>query len=148
MDLSSIFYKKSNLRCIFASSMPIKTKVKTKKADSALADLVVQGLLNKKGKDILKMDLHKLEGAISDYFVICTGTSDTHVQALADSVHETVKKATGENTRGTEGEKQGEWILMDYVDVVVHIFLKEKRGFYNIEELWGDAKFEKIDSES
>jgi ribosome-associated protein len=104
----------------------------------ALADLVVDSLRDLKGKNIVKMNLTHISGAISDYYIICTGTSDTHVQALAESV---ARKLGEEDEKpiSREGERQGEWILLDYVNVVVHIFQQKTRDFYRIESLWGDA---------
>ena len=110
-----------------------------------LARKVIEGLIEKKGVDIVKMDLRKLKGAISDYFVVCTGTSDRHVQALSDSVEKMVREDLKEKPMHVEGHTQGEWILLDYFDVIVHIFQRDKREFYNLEDLWGDASFEKIE---
>ena len=110
----------------------------------ALADLCVLGLQEKKGQKITIMNLQDVQGAVADYFVVCTGTSDRHVQALADSVEKLVKEQNGERPHNYEGRSQGEWVLIDYVNVVVHVFQREKRDFYNIEELWGDAEFENI----
>lgn len=93
----------------------------------------------KKGFDIIKMDLRKTQGAITDFFVICSGTSDTQVDAIANSVDEEVSKAYKESPWHKEGFQNKEWILLDYVDVVVHIFKKDRREFYDLESLWGDA---------
>ena len=105
----------------------------------ALAEIAVLGMQEKKGQSIITMDLRKLKSAFADFFVICHGTSDRQVEALADSVEEVVYKATGEKPLHREGAEQAEWILLDYINVVVHVFQKEKRSFYGIEELWGDA---------
>jgi ribosome-associated protein len=110
----------------------------------ALSDLVIEGLLEKKGQRIVRMDLRNTDGAVTDFFVICTGTSDRHVDALADSVQEVIKKNSGENPISKEGVEQAEWILLDYVNVVVHIFQETKRQFYKLEALWGDADTEEI----
>ena len=106
----------------------------------ALAQLAVKALQEKKGKSILSMDLRNSDGSVSDFFVICTGTSDTHVQALADSVLTMMKQEAREIAHSKEGMQSGQWILLDYITVVVHIFLKERREFYRLERLWGDAK--------
>lgn len=108
------------------------------------SEIVVKGLQELKGTEILRMNLQNLSGAISDYFIVCTATSDRHAQALADSVEKFMKDKCKTRPLVTEGYQKGEWILMDYVDVIVHIFLKEKRDFYRLESLWGDAEFEKI----
>ena len=93
------------------------------------------------------MDLRDADGAITDYFVICSGTSDRHVQALSKSVEEVVRKELKDKAINTEGYSTGEWILIDYVDVVVHIFQREKRNFYDIEGLWGDAEVKSYENE-
>ncbi len=93
----------------------------------------------KKGFDILKMDLRKIPNTITDFFIICSGSSDTQIDAIAGSVDDEVFKNTKENPWHREGVQNKEWILLDYVDVVVHIFRKDRREFYDIESLWGDA---------
>lgn len=110
----------------------------------SLATLVIKGLQEKKAEDIVRMDLRELPGAVTEYFVIASGTSDRHVQALADSVEDVVKKACGERPLNREGMQLGEWVLLDYVNVVVHIFLPEKRQFFRLERLWGDARIEPV----
>lgn len=117
------------------------TMIKKTQADSqTLSRVIINGLIERKGKDIVLLDLRHLQKAVVDYFVICTGTSDTHVNALKDAVEIQVKKELAEYARSVEGERKGEWVLIDYIDVVVHIFQEEKRQRYDIEELWGDAK--------
>lgn len=120
-------------------------KHKTITASELLANIAITGLQEKKGVKIVRMDLRNVNGAVTDYFVICSGTSDRHVQALGDSVEDTVRKELKEKPISREGRTAGEWILLDYVNVVVHIFQQEKRDFYNIEELWGDAEFASFD---
>jgi ribosome-associated protein len=119
-------------------------KVNTDISARQLADTIVDALQDKKGNDIVVMDLRKLRGAITDYFVICSGTSDKHVQALSDYAWEECRVKLKDKPINIEGRQNGEWILMDYVNVVVHIFLEEQRSFYDIESLWGDAAIEKI----
>lgn len=111
----------------------------------ALSDLVVEGLQEKKGVAIVRMDLRKVSGAITDYFVVATGTSDKHVQALAASVEDTIREKTREKPMNKEGYQLGEWILLDYTNVVVHVFQRDKRDFYRIEDLWGDGEIKKFD---
>ncbi len=106
-----------------------------------LALMVVEGMHEKKAHKVLQMDLRKIKNAITDYFIICSGTSDTQLDAIADSVEEVVNKKTGQKPWHREGKTNREWILLDYSDVVVHIFKTEKREFYDIESLWGDAEF-------
>lgn len=111
-----------------------------------LTDTIVEGLQDKKGLDITLMDLRKLPGAVTDFFVICTATSDRQAQALAVSAEQFVRKELDERPFNTEGQGKGEWILLDYINVVVHIFLRDKRVFYNIEDLWGDAEIRRIEN--
>ena len=98
----------------------------------------------KKGKDIVSLDLKSLHHAVTDYFIICHGTSDTHVKAIAESVEEEVRQATGLKAWHREGVQNSEWILLDYIDVVVHIFQENIRNFYQIEKLWADAGIKQI----
>ncbi len=105
-----------------------------------LLETIVFGLQEKKGIDIMVLDLRKVKNAFSEYFVICSGNADTHVDSLTDSVEDTVKKYLGENAWNKEGKANREWILLDYSNIVVHIFKKEKRKHYQLEELWGDAE--------
>lgn len=113
-----------------------------------LAELVVKGMQEKKASDIVVMNLKSLKNAVSDYFIIASATSDTQLEAIADAIEEEVFKATKQNPWQTEGRTNREWVLLDYVDVVAHIFLKDKREFYALEELWGDARIEHVESVS
>lgn len=118
-----------------------------KTADSiVLSKLVVHGMQEKKGNDIVRLDLRKINSAVSDYFVICHADSSAQMRALADSVEEEVFKAINQRPWRVEGYANGEWILLDYVDVVVHVFKTDKRQYYGIEDLWGDAKAENYKS--
>lgn len=105
----------------------------------ALSELAVKALQEVKGKNIVRMDLRQSDGSVTDYFVIATGTSDTHVKALSESVLKIIKQEAKEFPHAKEGVQSGEWVLVDYINVVVHIFQKEKREFYRLEKLWGDA---------
>jgi len=109
----------------------------------SLTDIAIEGLREKKGEAIARLNLEGLETAITDYFVICTGNSDRHVQALAESVMECLAKY-GEKPISKEGIQRGEWVVLDYASVIVHIFLRDKREFYRLEDLWGDAQVEQI----
>ena len=115
-----------------------------KRPDEAevLLKSVVKGIYNKKGHDVLKIDLRKLENRITDYFVICHGTSVTQVDSICDSVEDTVRKDAGEKPLHLEGLENCFWVLLDYGNVVVHIFLEEYRNFYSLESLWADATIE------
>lgn len=110
-----------------------------------LSKWVVDGMQEKKAMDVVVMDLREVKHAIADYFIICSGNSDTQIDAISDSVEEQVHKNLKENPWKREGQQNKEWILLDYVDVVAHIFNKEKRTFYGLEELWGDAKITRIE---
>ena len=110
-----------------------------------LAEVVVRGMQERKGTDIVVLNLKELKNAVADYFVICSASSDTQLDALARSVEEEVEKLTGQNPGQTEGRTNREWVLLDYVDVVVHVFLRDRRQFYALEELWGDAEFTYIE---
>ena len=105
-----------------------------------LAHHVAEGLAERKGKDIVLLDLKDVHNAVAGFFVICHGTSKPQVEALADSVRVKVGKEMGMKPWHHEGFSNAEWILLDYVDVVVHIFRKESRDFYQLEKLWADAK--------
>ncbi|GGM80695.1 MULTISPECIES: ribosome silencing factor [Dyadobacter] len=105
-----------------------------------LTELVVKGMTEKKGLDIAILDLRKVKNSITDFFVICSGNSDTQIDALASSVEDEVYKISKTEPWQKEGKANGEWILIDYVDVVAHIFNKERRKHYDLEELWGDAE--------
>lgn len=115
--------------------------MKKKLASEALCDVIINGIQEKKGAEIIKLDLRKVPGAITDFFIICSGTSDSQIGAIADSVDEEVTKVFKESPWHKEGLTNREWILLDYVDVVVHIFRKDRREFYDLETLWGDADF-------
>ncbi len=93
-----------------------------------------------KGVDTQLLDLREIENTVCDYFIICTGTSNTHVNAISGAIQKKVSKALKDKPWHIEGEENSEWVLMDYINVVVHIFQKETRSYYDIESLWGDAK--------
>jgi ribosome-associated protein len=112
-----------------------------------LADVVVRGMQEKKAADIVVLNLKDLKNAVADYFIICSASSDTQIEAIARSVEEEVEKLTGQNPWQTEGRMNREWVLLDYVDVVVHVFLRDRRQFYALEELWGDAQITYVEEE-
>jgi ribosome-associated protein len=109
-----------------------------------LAGLVVKGMQEKKAYDIVVMDLKKVKNAVADYFVLCTANSDTQADAIAESVEKEVHLITKQHAWQKEGKQNREWILIDYVDVVAHVFAKGKRAHYNLENLWGDAEISVI----
>ena len=118
---------------------PKKRSAKKKKGSEHLADSVITGIQEKKGQEIVSIDIRKFRNSIADFFIICHAESRTHVEAIADSVEEIVYKLSGEKPVHKEGKANAEWILMDYINVVVHIFRKDKREFYGVERLWADA---------
>jgi ribosome-associated protein len=120
--------------------------VKRKKSETSgmLADIIVKGMQEKLGLDIVKLNLSGIPNSITDYFVICHGSSRSQLDAIADSVQAEVKKAVGGLLSHKEGFENCEWILLDYFDVVVHIFQTETRDFYQLEKLWADAPREDV----
>jgi ribosome-associated protein len=120
-------------------------KISRKAETEKLVDEIVNGLLEKKGKNIVTLDLREIDNAVTDFYVVCSGDSNTQVNALAGSVEEEVKKALKDRPWHVEGTSNGEWVLMDYINVVVHIFLRGQREHYNIEGLWADAIVKEFD---
>lgn len=118
--------------------------VKITDENKLLSDAVVDGILDKKGKNVSVMDLRGIHNRVCDYFIICQADSNTQVSAIAGSVEEIVKKKTGDKPYRSEGFENSEWILIDYVTVVVHIFQSHIRSFYNLEALWADAEITKV----
>ncbi|GAB3703498.1 ribosome silencing factor [Spirosoma flavus] len=110
-----------------------------------IRDMVVRGMQEKKAQDIVVMDLRNVKNAICDYFVICSGNSDTQIDAISSSIEEEVYKASKQDPWHREGKTNREWILLDYVDVVAHVFKKDRRAFYDLEQLWGDAEIHLIE---
>lgn len=119
----------------------VEAKIKREISSEELSQLVVKGMQEKKANNIVIMDLRKVKNAFTDFFVVCSGNSDTQVDAIAESVDKEVWEETKNNPRSMEGKANHEWILVDYYDVIVHVFKKDRREFYKLEELWGDAEF-------
>jgi len=119
---------------------------KNKASADELIALIIAGIEEVKGIDINLLDLREIENTVCDYFVICNGTSNTHVNAIVSSIQKTVSKSIKDKPWHIEGADNAEWVLMDYVNVVVHVFQKHIREFYDIEGLWGDAKVTMIES--
>ena len=120
----------------------------TKKKVSAddLIGAIIKAIDEVKGVDIQILDLREIENTVCDYFIICTGTWNTHVNAISAIIQKQVGKNSKEKPWHVEGEGNAEWILLDYVNVVVHVFQKHTREYYDIESLWGDAKITSIPS--
>jgi len=121
-----------------------KSKIKETSSD-ALKEAIIQGIQEKKGRDIVVIDLRKIDSAVTDFFVICHGDSSTQVDSISKSIRDYVLDNLHQKPWHEEGKTNAEWILLDYVDVVAHVFYREARDFYNIEELWADAIIEKIE---
>lgn len=109
-----------------------------------LIEKITEGIQEKKGKNIVIADLTKIDDTICKYLVICQGNSPSQVSAIVDSIKETARKGANSRPSAVDGQRNAEWIAMDYSDVLVHIFLPETRNFYNLEHLWADAKLTTI----
>ena len=110
----------------------------------AVVKTITEGIQEKKGKNIVVADLTEIEDTICKYFVICEGNTPTQLAAITESVYDYVRKETGEKPFGVDGLRNSQWVALDYSDVLVHIFLPETREFYNLENLWADAKLTEI----
>lgn len=109
-----------------------------------LVNIIVKGIEEKKGQDIVIVDLTHIEGAITNYFVICQGNSPTQIEAIVESIGDKCRIEAKEKPVGVNGLGNNQWVGIDFVDVIVHVFLPETREFYNLERLWEDAKITKI----
>ncbi|MGB0914656.1 MAG: ribosome silencing factor [Crocinitomicaceae bacterium] len=105
-----------------------------------LADTIVEGMQENKAHDIVVLDLREIDSAVCDFFVICSGESSTQVDGISSSVLRHTRKELGEKPYRTEGKNNSEWVLMDFVSVVAHVFYKDTREFFDLEDLWADAK--------
>lgn len=121
-------------------------KKKILNLSTRLSEIAIHGIQEKKGNDIVRLDLRQINSSVSDYFVICSADSSTQVKAIADSVEKEIYSALQVDPVFKEGLENADWIILDYFDVVVHIFKTEKRNFYGIEELWGDAESKSFQS--
>ena len=122
----------------------VKNKVALE--STSISEIAVLGIQEKKGNDIVRLDLRNIHSSVADYFIVCHADSTTQVKAIAHSVEEEIFKALKIDPHRKEGQQYGEWILLDYIDVIVHIFKTDKREFYGIEELWGDAELQSYKS--
>ena len=111
-----------------------------------LITTIIGGIEEVKGKEITILDLRDIENTVCDYFIICEGSSNTQVNAIVNSIQKQVSKTLKDKPWHIEGTENAEWILMDYVNVVVHVFQKHIREYYDIESLWGDAKTTQIET--
>ena len=116
------------------------------KNTSELQNTIVEGIQERKGKNITVIDLSEIESASSQGFIICEGTSATHVASIADSVREYVQTKTGIKPYNYDGYRNSQWIVIDYGELMIHIFLPEFRTFYSLEQLWSDAPITQIEN--
>ena len=115
-------------------------KAKHLVSSEEMVEVVIDGIQNKKGQDIVVMDLREIDSAVTDYFVICTASSFTQLDAIADEVEDKVLEKSNERPNMNPNRSNQKWLVLDYFNVIVHVFLDETRKRYGLEELWGDAK--------
>lgn len=119
----------------------LQRATKTRNSGSEeLNHAIIEGIRDKKGKNIIQLDLRRLDDAPADFFIICEGDSNTHIKAISDSIYKKVKEELHTMPSHTEGSSNARWVLMDYFNTVVHVFYPETREFYDLEQLWSDAK--------
>lgn len=116
-----------------------KTTVTRLNRNSKIFKTIIQAILDKKGENIISLDLRKIPEASSDFFIVCEATSTTQIKAIADFVEDQLKKICGESPYRHEGKQVAQWVLIDYINVVVHVMHPEARNFYKLEEMWSDA---------
>lgn len=139
-DPSTIIYiNVQSLNNLSALENRKKNTVTRLTRNSKIFKAIIQAILEKKGEKIVSLDLRKIPEAVADFFIICEATNNTQLRAIADYVEEHVKDTCGELAYKHEGRQAQQWILIDYVNVVVHIMLPEPRKFYQLEEMWSDA---------
>lgn len=114
-------------------------KKNTQNSSEELKNIVLKTMIDKKASEIVELDLRNLEDTVADYFIVCHANSTTQVTAIAEAIYQDVKKTLGILSKGQEGKANAQWVILDYFDIVVHVFLKETREYYQLEELWSDA---------
>ena len=120
--------------------------IKNTSSHDELISLIIKGMEDIKGENIALLDLRNIENTVCDYFIFCDGNSNTQVNAITSSIQKIVSKSIHEKPYQIEGTENAEWVLMDYVNIVVHVFQKHKRAYYDIENLWGDANITEIET--
>lgn len=120
-------------------------KKKQKNETELLVDQIIESILGKRGKELVSIDLRGIGTTVCDFFIICTGDSKTQVRAIAEGVEENIKKHLRVRPHHQEGLDHAQWVLIDYIDVIVHVFQKEYRDFYSLETLWADGTFKRIE---
>jgi len=136
--------KKASTESTKKDETPKKKKKGTSESEK-LAEVIVKGMQEKKASEIVVMDLRDVKNAVTDFFIVCSGNSDKQLSAIADGIDEFVQKELKENPWHSEGKNNKEWMLLDYINVVAHIFRKDRREFFALEQLWGDAKITEIE---
>lgn len=121
------------------------TKVAKEINSEQLCDVIIEGMKDNKAEDIVVLDLRDIENSITDFFIIASGNSSTQIDAIADKIIRSTRKELQERPWHQEGKTNSQWVLLDYVNVVAHIFSKEARAFYELEDLWADAKKRQIE---
>ncbi len=121
---------------------------KKKVSNDDLIANIIKGIEDVKGNDIDILDLREIDNTVSDYYIICNGNSNTQVNAIVNSIQKVVSKELKDKPWHVEGSENAEWVLMDYVNVVVHVFQKHIREYYNIEGLWGDAQIISLENKN
>ncbi|MBI9068572.1 MAG: ribosome silencing factor [Salinivirgaceae bacterium] len=116
-----------------------------RKQQNTLKDVILEAVLEKKGQEIKVLDLRDVQQSIADYFIICHGNSNTQVDSISDFIERQARTELDEKLLHKEGSENSQWVLLDYGDIVIHVFLEEYRRFYNLEDLWADAKIELIE---
>lgn len=140
--------KKVAIKKESAASLKIKKQKQTSaKSVERLHDVIIDALQSKKAKHIVSLDLRKIDDAVANYFVICTGDVSTHIKAIADNVEAEVIKQLKEKPWHKEGFENLEWVIIDFVNIVVHVFKKDIRDFYTLEDLWADAEKKVFDND-
>ncbi len=126
--------------CNFTSNLSYFMKEKNQLVNSKkLSNIIAKSMKDKKAKEVSIINLEKIKNSICDYFVICSGNSDIQIDSIAENIEKKVYENTNEKPWKKEGEFNKEWLILDFVNVVAHIFLKEKRYHYNLDKLWGDG---------
>jgi len=141
-----VWFYESDKNVIHLQEISNKLMAKKIVNSDLLITEIVRGIEDVKGENITILDLREIENTVCDYFIICEGNSNTQVSAVSGSIQKIVSKSLKDKPWHVEGESNAEWILLDYVNIVVHVFQKQVREFYNLEGLWGDAKITNIKS--
>ena len=125
------------------NSQPITVNDKTD--SDVLCQIIIEAVQNKKAKNVVSLDLRKIDDAMADYFIICHGDSTPQVRGIVDEVVRQVKEKTGDMIHQPEGYQTLDWVLLDYFNIVVHVFLRDNRSIYQLEELWSDAEIKEYE---